>query len=102
MSDPGRAQSATGSARNAGPGTRKPTARGQAYLCGAHYRAEWQSGGSISAFVIDPAGTALLAGNEHANQLSGFNIDSIRGCPTPLGTLTKMPGPACLVFASLG
>ena len=54
-------------------------------------------GKALRGIALDRRGRFLLAGNEGADTVQGFQILE-DGALTDLGVLAEMPGPACLKF----
>ena len=49
-------------------------------------------------FAIDPTGRWLIAANQRSNTLAVFAIDQTTGALTPVGPLTSVGSPVCVLF----
>jgi 6-phosphogluconolactonase len=67
---------------------------------GALTLVEYQStrGRTPRNFAIDPAGRWLIAANQQSGTLAVFGIDRHTGALTPVGPLTSVGAPVCVLF----
>jgi 6-phosphogluconolactonase len=49
-------------------------------------------------FALDPTGRWLIAANQRSNTLAVFSIDQTTGALTPVGPLTSVGSPVCVLF----
>jgi 6-phosphogluconolactonase len=47
--------------------------------------------------AIDPSGELLLAANRQSGHIAGFALDDRTALPRPLGTVARVPEPACIL-----
>lgn len=47
--------------------------------------------------VIDPSGTVLLVANQRSGHITAYALDDRRGLPRPMGVLTELPEPTCVL-----
>lgn len=53
-------------------------------------------------FAIDPTGKWLIAANQRSNTLAVFSIDQSTGALSPVGPLSSVGAPVCVLFMSSG
>jgi 6-phosphogluconolactonase len=49
-------------------------------------------------FALDPSGRWLVAANQRSNTLAVFSVDQTTGALTPVGSLTSVGAPVCVLF----
>jgi 6-phosphogluconolactonase len=53
-------------------------------------------------FALDPTGKWLIAANQRSNTLAVFSIDQSTGALSPVGPLSNVGAPVCVLFAPAG
>jgi 6-phosphogluconolactonase len=53
-------------------------------------------------FAIDPTGKWLIAANQRSNSLAVFSIDQSTGALSPVGPLSNVGAPVCVLFMPSG